>query len=1669
MPRIVSLPRALAGVSAGLSFAAVAVVLAGNRAEPPAAAEPVAKAPPTPLFAKTVKAENPSVMVLLPDERFVHGWIAGSKNFAGKKVTVTVGRKESTVEVLADNTFVWTRPAPAPAKEPVEGVPDENETLPSATFTVPNGDGPALSASTILTHTSSTGRSVFFVTDRSAYRPGHTMKFAGYVRKLTEAGEFEPVANEAITVDLVSDTKQTRAARFNSQTDAAGKITGQYTFSDADALDYYTLSCANAPQLNPEAQLQGEVTVGSARVLLAEYRKSKVSLNVRGEVKDGKLRLAFDARDYLDRPVRGISATYHADVKREAELPKGKLDPEKFAHPEGKPPTVDDLDRLPTDERLLATAAGIDGDTFANLSAVYLAHREGKVTFPTSGPGVVELDLNADWLKDRYSVTVSGVLVDETGRENRATTTIPLSAADTRGVRAKTARERVEVGEKIPVAVETFGLPQGETPATTLVVLALDRNDAVPNFRSTMPRNELEEFESGRLAPLVPGKKPIAQDKWVEVSAFDPVKRKVVTVIPVVNGKADAVLKRPGAYKIVALAKLADGTEFASETGVVVQPAAKLPGVILALDSREIEAGSRLRGIAHTRFAGAKMFLTVRDSAGVRLAKPLTADEAGVAPFDFPLPANLRYGCAVGVEYPETATTVHTDQRNLFVVPADRTLTVTTKGPDVVGPGADVKLDVAVNRQEEVDLVVSVYDASLLGVAGDLSSDIRDFYLADARGQAWAGREHAARRVGNVTIAELLERAKAIIKEKPADDPLAEQLKGVILNCQDGALAWRDVSTLVRLTGQDLYLAHPQMQEVPFKFPVSLDRTTLADVLRWEGRRGDGDARTHVSASAVGGVVMLTAGSKSFDPWSDFRFGYGQFGYAGFGGRQFGQFGGALGSFGGGLHGNAGGFAGRQANLGVVGRILGITGGPAGGQMGMSHGFNRDLAGGGAPGLNGPTAGLGVGSELVRRDFADSAFWSATARTDKAGKATVNFKTPDSLTNWQVVVTAVSPKMHVGSGVSKIRSSRPVMIWPMLPRAFVEGDSVRVFGTVHNLTDKPQTVRVHLSAENGKVASNPEETVTVPANGNVPVYWTYKAGKAGWADLLMTAKSDAGSDASLKRLPVTRSTIEETLTASGLARHGKLEFTLSEGVDPSRATVTATVAPTLAADMADTLPYLVEDPHGCVEQTMSRFLPAILVAQMLSKVGNGSPELEKALPKVADAGMKRLVELQQEDGGWGWQGTSQTHEMMTPYALLGLIEAEKAGYPCPNATTIDHGLDRLQGFLNTMQAAWPNEKGEWPKAERRSGNPINDAMYILSVFARKRPVTDEWWKRIEQVAATERLSDYGHALALEIAVHGGKADLATKLSDELHKRAQKAGDRVMWKTGGFSRWGNNTVEITAAVMKALVARDPKDALIPGILAYFHSTKRGNRWDSTKDTAVVLYALCDYVAATNAGPTATGNLALALNDGRPVEAELGGVRSKTVKLYEKALKVGANTITVKCPETAEGALVRVSVRFTRAAGDEMPARDHGINVKRTLSVRDEKGAWNDLASGATVPMGSYVRVRVDVKSTDEKAVEFTLVESPKPARGETIPEGDKRFKDSVTSGGYVLREDRESSTNFHFERVDDATAEYVFLTEFAGVYRLPPARVERMYRPTSGGHSETFVLKVAARK
>ena len=129
--------------------------------------------------------------------------------------------------------------------------------------------------------------------------------------------------------------------------------------------------------------------------------------------------------------------------------------------------------------------------------------------------------------------------------------------------------------------------------------------------------------------------------------------------------------------------------------------------------------------------------------------------------------------------------------------------------------------------------------------------------------------------------------------------------------------------------------------------------------------------------------------------------------------------------------------------------------------------------------------------------------------------------------------------------------------------------------------------------------------------------------------------------------------------------------------------------------MIDAIPYLVDYPYGCTEQTLNRFLPAAITRRVLLQNGidleaienhrtnlnaqeigddaqrkarwkryDRNPVFDSAEhKKIVKAGVERLTEMQLSDGGWGW--FSGWRERSAPHTTAVVVH----GLQVPKATT----------------------------------------------------------------------------------------------------------------------------------------------------------------------------------------------------------------------------------------------------------------------------------------------------------------------------------------------------------------------------------------------------------------
>ncbi len=137
--------------------------------------------------------------------------------------------------------------------------------------------------------------------------------------------------------------------------------------------------------------------------------------------------------------------------------------------------------------------------------------------------------------------------------------------------------------------------------------------------------------------------------------------------------------------------------------------------------------------------------------------------------------------------------------------------------------------------------------------------------------------------------------------------------------------------------------------------------------------------------------------------------------------------------------------------------------------------------------------------------------------------------------------------------------------------------------------------------------------------------------------------------------------------------------------DAGSRALTITVAPSVAGTVFDALDYLTSYPWGCTEQTMSSFLPDLIVAQAIDKLHLKSPIDRKTLNDEVSAGLERLYSYQHDDGGWGWWQDDPSLVFMTAYVVSGLGQAKAAGY-----TIDDDRLTNARNWLLKTLSAHPD-------------------------------------------------------------------------------------------------------------------------------------------------------------------------------------------------------------------------------------------------------------------------------------------------------------------------------------------------------------------------------------------
>lgn len=686
-----------------------------------------------------------------------------------------------------------------------------------------------------------------------------------------------------------------------------------------------------------------------------------------------------------------------------------------------------------------------------------------------------------------------------------------------------------------------------------------------------------------------------------------------------------------------------------------------------------------------------------------------------------------------------------------------------------------------------------------------------------------------------------------------------------------------------------------------------------------------------------------------------------------------------------------------------------------------------------------------VGDPRVRKAFPDTAFWKADLLTDAEGRARVSFAFPDALTMWRTTARAVSADTRVGAAMHRVTVRKNLLLRSALPRFLREGDEVGLGFVVQNYLTQAKKVKVSLGAPGLELLESAEKYVTLASKASARVEFRVRV-KAG-TESTITAKAitDEESDAIEVSLPIEGYGTLLSQGASGVLVDAQSASAQLDAPGDGRRSVQVRIAPSLAGSLLASLEYLTRFPYGCTEQTLSSFVPNVIVGQTLDALRIKTKVNRAELGEKVRQGLERLYDYQHEDGAWGWWKNDASDPFMTAHVVAGLKQARAAGYG-----VVPEALRRGEVWLRS-------------EFQRQRDARVDLRAYIAYALGGKDDVEAVWAQRA-------RMSVYGLAF-LGLTLDGLQDPRAVEVAQSIESQARQSADEAWWPSDRdplLDFAGDTTAETTAHIVK-LLSRTRKNSplLAKAVLWLVRHKDQGAWWNSTKQTAMVIYGITDY-----------------LRESGEMEPDLSvTVTLNGKEIFERALTAAdvstVEDIVVSVPAAERNALSirsrgRGKVYWNAQASYYSTAENlrPSVTIERTyyrLAPREAAGE----TTYSLEPLAGEIRPGDTIAAllrVTAPGARYVLIEDPI-AAGMELVNNENRFNISGRptwwNYSWSQREFRDNRVAFFRTAMPEKPMEffYVMKAVHGGKFRIPPPRLQPMYQPGELANGRASRLEV----
>ncbi|UAY52690.1 alpha-2-macroglobulin family protein [Ferruginibacter albus] len=781
----------------------------------------------------------------------------------------------------------------------------------------------------------------------------------------------------------------------------------------------------------------------------------------------------------------------------------------------------------------------------------------------------------------------------------------------------------------------------------------------------------------------------------------------------------------------------------------------------------------------------------------------------------------------------------------------------------------------------------------------------------------------------------------------------------------------------------------------------------------------------------------------------------------------------------------------------------------------------------------------------IRKNFNETAFFFPDLKTDAQGNVEFSFTIPEALTQWKLMTLAHTKDMASGYIERTLVTQKQLMIQPNAPRFLREGDKIEFSAKVVNLSDSIITGNAQLELIDATTDQPVDisfankttlQDFTVPAGQSIAVKFpiTIPVNFNSALTYRVVAKANKVSDGEENTIPVltNRTLVTESLPLN-LRNTNKKDFKFekllnsgsSKTLTNQSLTIEFTSNPVWYAVQA--LPYLMEYPYECAEQTFNRYYANTLA----SYVSNSTPkikavfekwktidtaalqsnlekneELKSALlqetPWVLDAqnedqqkkniallfdmvkmssetqkAIDKLKELQSSNGGFVWFKDGPDDRYITQYIVAGIGHLKKL-----NAVQLSQNKDLSVIILKAIPYLDKKIKEDYDNLikskVRLSNNNLSsiaiDYLYMRSFFpeykiAAASQIAYNYYKSQAQKYWLNN-SKYTQAM-IALSLNRANDNITSKAIIKSLKENSITNEEMgmywkEWNTGGYY-WYQAPIESQALMIEAFTEIDKTQVTIDDLKTWLLKQKQTQNWKTTKATSEACYALLLTGSKwLNEEKTVTIHLGDTTIQTDPKNTEAGTGYFKT-KITGNIIKPEMGNISVAvspASSTSSGAWGSVYWQYFEDL-DKITSAETPLKLSKKLFIERNSDTGPVLiAITDSTSLKVGDKIKVRIELRVDRDMEYVHMKDMRASCMEPVNVlSEYKWQDGL---GYY-ESTKDASTNFFFSQLYKGTYvfEYPLFVTHSGNFSNGITTIQCMYAPEFTAHSEGVRVNV----